>query len=74
VIGFLSWASIQKYIQDYLQNFPASPLEVLAWACIFKSIIEAHDGKVWAQNNNGHGKSGATFSFSLPLALTPRSS
>jgi len=41
---------------------------------ISKSIIEAHDGKIWAQNNNAHGKSGATFSFSLPLALTPRSS
>ncbi|HET7389748.1 MAG TPA: HAMP domain-containing sensor histidine kinase [Nitrososphaeraceae archaeon] len=34
---------------------------------ISKSIIEAHDGKIWAQNNNDHGKNGATFSFSLPL-------
>ncbi|MGC2574327.1 MAG: HAMP domain-containing sensor histidine kinase, partial [Candidatus Nitrosopolaris sp.] len=41
---------------------------------ISKSIIEAHGGKIWTQNNNAHGKSGATFSFSLPLALTPRSS
>jgi signal transduction histidine kinase len=41
---------------------------------ISKSIIEAHGGKIWAQNNNAHGKSGATFSFSLPLYLTPRSS
>jgi signal transduction histidine kinase len=41
---------------------------------ISKSIIEAHGGKIWAQNDNGHGKSGATFSFSLPLYLTPRSS
>jgi signal transduction histidine kinase len=41
---------------------------------ISKSIIEAHGGKIWAQNNNRHGKSGATFSFSLPLYLTPRSS
>jgi signal transduction histidine kinase len=32
---------------------------------ISKNIIEAHGGKR-AQNNNGHGKSGATFSFSLP--------
>lgn len=32
---------------------------------IAKSIIEAHDGKIWAENNtNGRG---ATFSFSLPV-------
>jgi signal transduction histidine kinase len=32
---------------------------------ISKSIIEAHDGKMWAENNvDGNG---ATFSFSLPL-------
>jgi signal transduction histidine kinase len=34
---------------------------------ISKNIIEAHGGKIWAQNNNDHGKHGATFSFSLPL-------
>jgi two-component system, OmpR family, sensor histidine kinase VicK len=34
---------------------------------ISKNIIEAHGGKIWAQNNNDHGKYGATFSFSLPL-------
>jgi signal transduction histidine kinase len=33
---------------------------------ISKKIIEAHGGKIWAQNNNGQGKCGATFSFSLP--------
>jgi signal transduction histidine kinase len=32
---------------------------------VSKSIIEAHGGKIWAQNNED-GK-GATFSFSLPL-------
>jgi signal transduction histidine kinase len=32
---------------------------------VSKSIIEAHHGKMWAQNN-ADGK-GATFSFSLPL-------
>ena len=32
---------------------------------IAKSIIEAHGGKIWAENNK-EGK-GATFSFSLPL-------
>jgi two-component system, OmpR family, sensor histidine kinase VicK len=33
---------------------------------ISKSIIEAHGGKMWAENNS-KGK-GATFSFSLPIA------
>jgi two-component system sensor histidine kinase VicK len=32
---------------------------------ICKGIVEAHDGKIWAQNNED-GK-GATFAFSLPL-------
>jgi signal transduction histidine kinase len=34
---------------------------------ISKKIIEAHGGKIWAQNNNDKGKCGATFSFSLSL-------
>ena len=33
---------------------------------IAKSIIEAHDGQIWAQNNYDSER-GATFSFSLPL-------
>ena len=32
---------------------------------ISKSIVEAHGGKIWAENNAG--AKGATFSFSLPL-------
>ena len=32
---------------------------------ICKSIIEAHDRKIWAENNSD-GK-GATFTFSLPI-------
>jgi len=34
---------------------------------ISKGIVEAHGGKIWAQNNTD-GKGGATFSFSLPIA------
>jgi signal transduction histidine kinase len=33
---------------------------------ISKSIIEAHGGKIWAENN-ADGK-GATFAFSIPLS------
>jgi K+-sensing histidine kinase KdpD len=33
---------------------------------ISKCIVEAHDGKIWAENNS-NGKKGATFAFSLPL-------
>jgi two-component system, OmpR family, sensor histidine kinase VicK len=32
---------------------------------ISKSIIEAHGGRIWTENNDGN--KGATFSFSLPL-------
>lgn len=35
---------------------------------ISKNIVEAHGGKIWAQNK-GYGESGAIFSFSLPLAI-----
>lgn len=33
---------------------------------ISKSIVEAHGGRIWAENNKGC--SGATVAFSLPLA------
>jgi signal transduction histidine kinase len=33
---------------------------------ISKSIIEAHGGKIWAENN-ADGKGGATFVFTIPL-------
>ena len=33
---------------------------------ISKGIVEAHGGKIWAENNKGGN--GATFSFSLPIS------
>jgi signal transduction histidine kinase len=33
---------------------------------ICKNIIEAHDGRIWAENNSN--ENGATFSFTLPIA------
>ena len=37
-----------------------------------KKIVEAHCGKIWA-NNNQDSESGATFSFVLPLATQQQS-
>ena len=35
---------------------------------ICRSIIEAHEGKIWARQNNARG---STFQFTLPIANTP---
>ena len=41
---------------------------------ISKAIVEAHGGRIWAENNNGtnnsedNNKKGVTFSFTLPLS------
>jgi two-component system, OmpR family, sensor histidine kinase VicK len=38
---------------------------------ICKGIIEAHGGRIWAENNaERSGGNGSTFSFSLPLTLS----
>lgn len=35
---------------------------------ICKSVIEAHGGKIWAENNDKNGGTGATFSFTVPIS------
>ena len=39
---------------------------------ISKSIVEAHGGKIWAENNTEDGKRGATFTFSIALSKLER--
>jgi signal transduction histidine kinase len=39
---------------------------------ISKNIVEAHGGRIWAKNNQN--ESGASFSFSLPIAIAKNSS
>ena len=36
---------------------------------ISKSIIEKHGGRIWSENNNFNGETGATFAFSLPIDM-----
>ena len=41
---------------------------------ISKNIVEAHGGKIWAENNNKNGNHGAIFYFTLPLINNVKSS
>jgi light-regulated signal transduction histidine kinase (bacteriophytochrome) len=45
-------------------KFASNHLKVPDWDCIFQSIIEAHGGRIWPENNIGRG---STFIFTLPL-------
>lgn len=36
---------------------------------ICKSIVNAHGGRIWAENNNVHSERGATITFTLPAAV-----
>lgn len=39
---------------------------------ISKSIIEKHGGRIWAENDNYNGDTGATFAFSLPIVINQK--
>ena len=50
---------------SYFPSSQANHLKVPDWVYISKSIIEAHGGKIWAENNKGRG---STFIFTLPYS------
>ena len=71
--------SVRLEVQDHGVGFEAQPTEKLFEAfyttksggmgmglSISRSIIESHQGRLWAAPNDGPG---ATFSFSIPCAL-----
>jgi signal transduction histidine kinase len=39
---------------------------------ISKTVVEAHGGKIWAENNQN--ENGASFSFSLPIEIAKKNS
>ena len=39
---------------------------------ISKSIIKKHGGRIWTENDNYNGDTGATFAFSLPIAINQK--
>ena len=58
----------QTYYQHYLEFVSKSEIGGTGLGLfISKSIIESHGRKIWTKNNKDNG--GATFSFSLPLAI-----
>jgi len=73
-----AWVSIKDTGQGIdLEIFPRLFLKFAAKSetgtglglFISKSIVEAHGGKIWAENNTDYnGKIGANFTFSIPLS------
>jgi signal transduction histidine kinase len=55
----------QQFSKFASKSFEGTELRLF----IAKSIIEAHSGKIWAENNNinTHREKGATFYFTLPI-------
>jgi light-regulated signal transduction histidine kinase (bacteriophytochrome) len=63
----LSYCCIQRNVSHFVLLVSGSYICCYIGIGLFisKSIIEAHGGRMWAENN-ANGK-GATFAFSLPL-------
>ena len=61
---------IVKFLQGHFQNQLKSYQGTGLGLFICKSIIQAHGGRIWAENNNigGDSSTGATITFSLPAA------
>lgn len=57
--------SILQYNQGYFQITTKPDIGTGLGLFIAKSIVEAHGGKIWAENNSN--EKGATFTFTLPL-------
>ncbi|PWU79431.1 MAG: hypothetical protein DLM72_17390 [Candidatus Nitrosopolaris wilkensis] len=62
---YLSNKSKTEVIPHSGQILVLNPKQVPDWDRLFLSVVEAHDGKIWAENNLD-GK-GTTLTFSLPV-------
>jgi light-regulated signal transduction histidine kinase (bacteriophytochrome) len=64
---------VPEYIQKYFQGCSQICYQIFCenriGIVLSKHIIEAHGGRIWAENNNVDGKleKGATFYFSWPV-------
>lgn len=58
---------IQKYYHDYLQNLSRVHKKELGLGFTSKKIVEAHDGKIWAENGYKNNQiTGSRFTMILP--------
>ena len=60
-----------EILPQLFSKFASKSFEDIGLGLLFtaKYIIEAHDGKMWTENNNNintHREKGATFHFTLP--------
>ena len=55
---------LSKLFTKFATSDPTTGTGLGLYIC--KNIIEAHGGRIWAENNSG--EKGAIFSFTLPIA------